>query len=274
MRARHSGFVRHFQSIGGPSRSIGALLGVAVLLAGVLQTPASATAANPYANSLSTSHGYDVSYPNCSATAPLGDYFAIVGLGGGRPFAKNSCAAAEWAAALSPTTVITPSLYFNTGYAGAYSKSIDSNCAGSSSKAGVFAGLTGHKLTQAEQAWAIGCSEVDFAHTYAASFRATSPTMWWADIETGNSWSTNVDLNQFALDGMSSEMALFGLGGFYSSSAMWSSITGSSSWTTQPPATANWVAGSACNGTVFDSGAPVWLSQGVPSNGIDSDIAC
>ncbi len=58
-----------------------------------------------------------------------------------------------------------------------------------------------HEKKTDEQAWALGCSEADCAsHVLPAG---DSPTVWWADVETGNSWSTNTTLNDFALDGMS-----------------------------------------------------------------------
>ncbi len=259
------------------TRRSGGVFAVAVLVVALVQAPATAATANPYINPSSTpaSVGYDVGHPNCAATAPTGDYFAVVGLGGGRPFSTNSCAAGEWSAATGATT-LAPSAYFNTGYAGAYAKSVDATCAGASSSAGVYGTARGHQLKQDEEAWAIGCSEVDSAHAFLTTWSSSTPTLWWADVETANSWSTNLALNQLTLDGISSQMTTLGLGGFYSTPSMWASITGSSRWTTTPLASANWVAGGPCTSS-FDSGTlsvPTWLVQGSAANGIDTDQAC
>lgn len=230
-----------------------------------------AAASSPYT---SASGGFDISYPNCSATLPSGDSFAIVGVGGGRPFTTNGCAAQEWSAAAAATGGSTPSLYFNTGYSGAYSRHVDNTCASAVSKAGsVFSGLTtSHARSQAETAWEVGCSEADFA---AANEPAGSPTMWWADVETGNSWSTNVSLNQYALDGMSYWMQnVGGGGGFYSTPGMWAGITGNVAFQPLPPASANWVAGGSCGSSPAFAGTPTWLVQGGTSSGVDADLAC
>jgi hypothetical protein len=217
--------------------------------------------------------GFDVSYPNCTSTLPSGDAFAVVGLTHGRPFTTYSCASSLWAAARAATNNATPSAYFNTGYAGAYAKDIAGPCPTSVASAGVFSGLSGHTLSQAQQAWEIGCSEAYFASTHAPG----TPALWFADVETGNSWSTNVTLNRFAIDGLSYEMQALGGGGMYSSPVMWSTITGSASWGPTPAAEANWVTGQGgvCpSSSPFNSASPTWLSQGAAVNGVDGDLAC
>ena len=171
---------------------------------------------------------------------------------------------------------IQPSLYYNTGYAGSFARQIDATCASDATVQGsVFGKLSGHKLSQAQQAWEIGCSEASYAANYAAtSLGVSTPASWWADIETGNSWSTNTILNQFALDGMSYFMSTKGGGGFYSSPAMWAKITGSSSWDTTPAMAGSWVAGTkVCAGATL-GGTAAWLVQGGTSGGLDQDTAC
>ena len=65
-------------------------LAAAALACGALlvqsTTAAAAAVTNPYGAGTT---GYDVGYPNCTETPPGG--FAIVGLGGGRPFTTNGC---------------------------------------------------------------------------------------------------------------------------------------------------------------------------------------
>lgn len=51
--------------------------------------------------------------------------------------------------------------------------------------------------------------------------------MWWADIETGNSWSKNPAFNQATILGMATEIEATGVPfGIYSTPSMWTSITG------------------------------------------------
>ena len=197
--------------------------------------------------------GYDVSYPNCAAR-PTGD-FGIVGVNGGRPFTTNSCFAAEYSAAPSP------SLYINTGYAPAYRKNISSACSTASAS---VAGTSAQR-----QAWAIGCSE---AKTSLGIAGGRGSAMWWLDVETANSWSSsNLTLNQYAIQGATTTLAQTGAAvGVYSTAGMWAAVTGASRYT---PAglSADWVAGGTCS-TPFTS-SPVWLVQAV-SGGLDRDTAC
>src|SRR4051812_30549263 len=75
----------------------------------VRATPGVWTPGSPYAG-LAT--GYDVSWPNCGATAPLGATWGVVGVTGGLSLHPNKCAVAEtqWFRLVS--------LYANTGYPG------------------------------------------------------------------------------------------------------------------------------------------------------------
>lgn len=255
---------------------------VALAAVGAVQAPAAAAATtlttlitSPYSGG-----GFDISYPQCSI--PPSSYesgFYIVGVTDGRPFTSNGCASQEWSDASNHGST---SIYFNTGYAGAYARNIATLC----SKAGygntVFPNTSRHELSAEEKAWEIGCSEALYATTVIQS--EPSPTMYWADVEVGNSWSTNATLNQYTIDGISWEMADTGVGGgIYSSPGMWASITGSSSWGPQQPVSANWLAGgtSPCSttNTVFGKATtPTWLSQygttDFDSTAVDEDVAC
>ena len=236
----------------------------------VMQAPAGA-AANPYSQT-----GYDASYPSaqCNASAYPGG-FAIIGLGGGRPFTTNTCVAHEWA--LAPATPVAPSLYFNTGYAGAYAKKITPACQAAAVNAPIPPGTPRHQRSVEEQAWAIGCSEA----AYAAAHEPGKPAMWWADVETSNSWSVNTTYNDLAIDGIAYEMSglstTTGAGfGFYSTPAIWSQIAGAG-FDSTPTATADWQPAPACPAGGF-SNSPVWLTQSgtVTANGVSfsADQAC
>jgi hypothetical protein len=215
---------------------------VAALAVNVL--PASA-ATDPY---LSGSTGYDVSYPNCGATP--GGAFAVVGVNHGRPFTANTCVGTEYSAA--PQSPL-PSLYMNAAYSGAYRRNITSGCSAQSG---------------GNQAWAIGCSEAETSLGYAGG---RSASMWWIDVETGNSWSTsNLASNQATIQGAVDRLNQTGLPvGVYSTASMWRTITGGSF--TPAGLAADWVAAGSC-ATPFTS-SPVWLTQAT-TGGVDVDTAC
>ena len=185
--------------------------------------------------------GYDASYPQGNFSPPSGMSFAIIGVTRGRPFTTNQYAARQWENA----GTLSKSLYFNTGYALAYAKSDTANCKISS--AGYTpTGASGHTLSALQAAWAIGCSEAD----WALSVVPGSPAMWWADVETGNSWSTNTALNQATITGMVTELTTTTTipVGIYSTPSMWASITGTDFVVSG--VSGDWQAGlSACSST-------------------------
>ncbi len=246
-----------FRATAATSVSLGVLAAV--------QAPADA-ASDPYAGG---GYGYDVSSPQCSGTfSPIGGgySFAIIGVGGGRPFTANSCAAAEVSAA-QKAGVTNIALYFNTGYAGAYARNILGACTTAVVNDPVFGGLKGHSLAQAQQAWEIGCSEALYAKNLDVS---SKPTMWWADIETGNSWSTNITLNDFTIEGISYQMQVEGAsggGGFYSYASAWNKIAGPGH-VPPTPETGNW---DASTGPSFNSVVNEVVQDGTV-NGVDYDL--
>lgn len=253
--------------------------GASLVLLAVSQVPAEAAASDPYSGG---GYGYDVSYPQCSGTSttfnPSGDgySFAIIGIGDGRPFTANSCAAAAVTAA-ADAGIANIALYFNTGYAGAYARSISSTCIGEVGNDPVFGGLSKHALSQAQQAWEIGCSEALFAQNFYANNLSglPSPTMWWADVETGNSWSTNTSLNDFTLEGLSYEMQYPptgylvppGGGGFYSYNSAWNKIAGTG-YVPTPAEAGNW---DAFTNETFNSVTNEVVQSGT-LNGVDYDL--
>ena len=250
-------------------RWVGGMAAVATMLTwSVLAwtAPAGASTTSLYS---SGSTGYDVGYPNCSDTPPGG--FAIVGLGGGRPFTTSSCLTSEWSTARTFTATPAPALYFNTGYAGAYARDITSACttyAGPSLSA-----LGKHDQSTYQTAWEIGCSEVAYAAGVAAA-NGEAPSMWWADIETGNSWSTNQAVNQYTVDGLSYGMQHTGagVGGVYSYPASWDKIVGVGYQAT-PPFAGDWGPNLTCGSNGFD-GSAVWVVQNGTKGGVDTDLGC
>ncbi len=281
-----AGFAARIRALGAKLVPLAILPLSAVLVLQVLPASA-ATATNPFPAGQT---GYDASYPQCpQLSSTSGASFAIIGLGHGRPFTENSCAPTLWGQATTfNSTGSEIAAYFNTGYSGAYSKDITTPCLDAEGNQGITGNP--HVVSQEEQAWAIGCSEADYAMAYALSFSsgAVNPAMWWADVETGNSWSTNVLLNQWTINGITDELATPVNSavavegghpvGIYSYPAAWNSITGGGSY--QPTSSdASWLAGtssSTCSNSAanFD-GQPLWVLQygGFPGGG-DQDTAC
>jgi hypothetical protein len=142
---------------------------------------------------------------------------------------------------------------------------------------------SGHQKSVEQQAWEIGCSEA----AYAAAHEPGTPAMWWADVETGNSWSANTAYNDFTIDGLAYEMsglpATAGAAvGVYSTPAMWNQIAGAG-FVSTPAITADWQSASACPASGFtlraaSSYSPVWVIQNgtiiVNSVSYDRDLAC
>ena len=234
--------------------------------------------------------GYDMSYAQCSVKGVPTDLnhpvtFAIIGVGGGRPFTANTCAPSQWRYAGSQNQ--QRSLYFNTGYALAYAKSETSDCATASTQQS-FPGSTKHQLSALQTAWAIGCSESDYAMALAPG----TPVAWWADIETANSWSNNLSLNQATIDGIVTELAQKSPTtpiGVYSSPSMWQQIVGVGY--VNPSIVADWQAGTTCPSPNSSTGqidgfsltssttpAPLWLAQSGSWSAyyttFDKDTAC
>jgi len=246
--------------------------GLASVLAAVtlvVSNIGAAAAFDPYS---SGTIGYDYSYVQCGSAAPAAA-FGVVGVNAGYPFTYyNTCLGAEYAAAARSGNA---ALYINTGYDPSYT-AIDGRhttqaCANSS------LAVNGTPAQQA--AWAVGCSEAQQDLAYASNQSASSPTAWWLDVETANSWSSSdVFLNRYTIQGILDTLRQSTTApiGIYSTSYQWNTITAGY----QPAVDANWVATGQrtvkrakgyCRSTGF-TGAPVWLVQYVTS--IDNDYVC
>jgi hypothetical protein len=216
--------------------------------------------------------GYDYSYVQCGSAAPTAS-FGIVGVNAGYPFTYyNSCLAAEYAAAARTGNA---AVYINTGYDPTYT-AIDGR---HSTQACANTSITIAGTASQEAAWAVGCSEAQRDVAYASAQSSTSPTAWWLDVETANSWSTSdLTLNNYTIQGIvatlrqSTSVPV----GVYSTASQWTAITGGY----QAPVDANWVATGqrtsrrakqSC-GSIGFTGAPVWLVQYVAT--YDHDLAC
>lgn len=232
----------------------------------------------------SSSTGYDISYPQCSAAFPKSPAFGIVGVNGGLAYATNPCLSAEyaWAQTSDSPTQAHVSFYLNTGNPGPAASThwppagttTPQACDGSWSQACAY-----------DYGW--NAAQDSFNKAVAASSPSAARTApWWLDVETANSWSsTDLATNRSDLQGAVAALRAAGVTaiGVYSTSSMWSQITGASSAssTLNDPfrALSNWVPGartvkdapSYCSRTF--TGGPVKFVQ-YPLNGFDADYVC
>jgi hypothetical protein len=105
----HQREVAHLTALDPAGRIVGERLLAGAALAWVIfPTMALASPASPLYPTGTT--GYDVSWPNCSASAPRNPTFGIVGVSDGTGYSQNPCLAQE--AAWFPSV----NLYVNTGW--------------------------------------------------------------------------------------------------------------------------------------------------------------
>ena len=213
-------------------------------MSGLVLNMLAAHASGPYTAGQT---GYDVSYPQCPGTSAPAGSFGIIGVNGGRPFTLNPCFGAEYSGNAN-------SAYINTGYAKAYRSDITAGCSAASG---------------GNQAWAIGCSEAE----YSLHNVAVTPSMWWLDVETANSWSSgNLAPNRSTIQGAYDRFKSIGFAGVYSTPSAWSRITGGRF--VPDVAAGDWQPAATCTGVVpFMPGTRVWLTQ-VTTNNVDVDTAC
>ena len=208
--------------------------------------------------------GYDISWPQCGSRFPKSPAFGIVGVSNGTAFSDNSCLASEFAWATSASRA--PAVYMNTADPGAQSVRWTlpgpKPCGGASDDLGC--------------AYNYGWNAASHAVAYAAS-QGANATSWWLDVETANTWSTNLAANRADIQGMVDALVAQGRTvGVYSTGYQWGVITGG--LVLDVP---NWVAGASsvgqakswCTPSRSFTGGPVAMVQ-YPSGGFDGDVAC
>jgi len=218
------------------SRVFAAVLGAAVLTAGV----------GTVAFGLGR-YGNDISWPQCGGAFPAKAGFGIVGVNGGRPFTQNACLAAEWQWALSNKGA--PAYYMNL-----------SNPS------------TGDPASY-------GASAAAYALNYASSATGASSALnhvWWIDVETANTWTSNQAANAAVVSGALKYLKQHTAKavGIYSTGYQWGVITGgvhlgAPVWAAGASSAAS--APSMC-GTGF-TGKPVKVVQ-YPAGSYDGDYRC
>jgi hypothetical protein len=224
--------------------------------------------------------GNDISYPQCPTGAePPPPAFAIVGVTGGRPFTPNGCLAREFAWALSATSPNQAhvGLYMNTADPGPDS-STNWPAAGTSTPRACDGSWSG------DCAYDYGWLSAQDAYNRAllvVGAPAAAQYPWWLDVETANSWSTDLPANASTVQGALDFLKSVNVGsiGVYSTSTDWEALIGPPSPTGPFGSIANWRPGPG-----GPQDAPAWCSRTVtggrvkfvqfPSGGFDTDLAC
>jgi hypothetical protein len=228
------------------------------------------------AASARTSHGDDISYPQCGHAYPAKPAFGIVGVNKGIAFSANPCLSSEitWAGGTHAQ------LYANTGNPG---PALSSHWPTGQTSPRTCAAATPDTADCAyDYGWnAAADSFADAAAAWTTLRLAGSAasSTWWLDVETSNSWRTATALNVAALQGEIASLRAHGVAavGIYSTAYQWGVITGSSAAFN---ASASWIAGASsqkaaqakCAGPSF-TGGRVALVQYI-SSGFDADVAC
>jgi hypothetical protein len=235
------------------------------------------------------STGYDISYPQCGSPFPTNVAFGIVGVNRGIVFSPNPClGTGNGPSELAWAGGVQAQLYANTGNPGPELSTHWPN-----GQTDPFECDTGASpgADTANCAYDYGWNAA--ADSYQTAVRAyislglapadakTTPqaNVWWLDVETSNSWRSDVTLNVAALQGAVAYLQSAGVTeiGFYSTQQQWNQITGGSLTFDAHP---SWVAGATtagqarnnCGGSAF-TGDVVTLAQYF-ARGFDADLRC
>ena len=254
---------------------------VAVVIGTLLVVAASGASA-------ATPTGFDISYPQCNAPFPAGGSFRIVGVNGGRVYSANPCLGIGSGPSELAWAGVYAGLYANTGNPGPALSSHWPN-GQTAPVACNTAANPGSDTPECsyDYGWNAATdsysdvvkAEAGLGWIPAGSTRTAAANEWWLDVESANSWRSDVSLNVQALRGAADYLSSVGaaLVGFYANAGDWQSITGN---TVAFSARPTWLAGpvslsdaqSRC-GTPGFTGGTLALAQ-YPSGGFDGDVDC
>ncbi len=265
---------------------VGVVTAVLLSTAGVSAAAASPAGASAVVKPAATSRtllGNDVSWPQCDAKLPRNQAFAIVGVNGGLANNTNPCFATQmsWAAtSTGGTGQPRVALYVNTanpGHAGSWWPTSNAyagrmiwnpygTCAGAEDRACAYM--------------------YGFAKAYDnVKYRGVqnpSAHLWWLDVETINTWSSDKAANAATLEGMTAYYKSIGARvGLYSTGYQWNMIVGQVSATSNLRGLPSWLAGAngvtgakgMCSWPALTPGGKVTMTQYV-SNNLDYDYSC
>lgn len=267
-----------------PKRRIALLALILLLVAGVFEfgsAPRSDAAPGP-----GTSReplGNDVSWPQCDKALPKDQAFGIVGVNNGLANTTNPCLAEQlvWAEGSSGVTVQPKvALYVNTanpGHAGSWWPT--SNDYGGKTVDNPYGTCDG--AADAACAYMYGYAKA-YDDAVIRGIDGPEKYLWWLDVETENSWSTDKNANRADLEGMTAYFQSIGASvGIYSTSYQWGQIVGKVSLGSNLYTLPSWLAGARtlngaknkCLDPPLTAGGKVTLTQFV-SRGFDYDYSC
>jgi hypothetical protein len=256
-----------------------------VALAG---TPSIALAAKPApgggGGTTTTITGNDISWPQCGKTYPKGQAFGIVGVTGGKASNFNPCFKTQYTWALTSTGVTKQApvqLYINTGNPGDVLSQYNVQDWPTSSDPSVdpYGQCSGTWTDDAACSWEYGYER---AQDDLSFVNTSTSGNWWLDIETSNSWTSDLVKNQASLEGMVYALQQAGKTvGIYSSSGSWSSLFGPVAQSSSLYSLNEWRPGaktlskaqSDCSLTPFEGNGKVVLTQYVSAQ-LDYDYSC
>lgn len=263
----------------------------AAVAASVIIGAAPAAAASP------SLLGNDISAPQCAgptaAVLPPVPAFAIIGVNGGVANTSNPCFAEQvaWAQGVTGGTKQPRISYYvntaNPGLAATWWPSSNQTQPATPEVARVPMVVPNPYGTCAYDASA-ACAFV-YGYSLAlddATVRGVpnpATALWWLDVETANTWSTDKVANRAALEGMAALFTRIGAKvGLYATKAHWSEIIGVVPAATSLAALPSWIAlgptseraaTKACGTSPLTVGGRVSLVQFV-SAGFDYNVSC
>ena len=227
--------------------------------------------------------GNDVSWPQCGTVLPRDPAFAIVGLNGGLANNTNPCFATQlaWAAkSTGATGQPRVALYVNTANPGhKASWWPTSNVYGGRTIANPYGTCTGAE--GAACAYIYGYAK-SYDNVTIRGVKNPSSYLWWLDVETINTWSTDKVANAASLEGMTAHLKSIGARvGLYSTGYQWGLIVGQVSSTSKLRGLPSWLAGASgptgaknmCAWPALTPGGKVTMTQFV-SGDLDYDYSC
>ncbi len=249
-------------------------------------------AGSPYPSS---SIGYDISFN--TKNYPVTSFgFAVIGVTAGKSFTHNARLASEFswahfASAASPTLYLNVNAPYGSA-ATAATMSAPKTC-NTLFGATTTSAATGGSYPEPSVcgSYNYGYNAAKDAYQYATNDAKVSAKLWWLDIEDGNSWSTDVAVNDAVIQGTIDYLNSQGIRvGIYSVPYMWRNIAGDGFTPTESigqsalpvptwfPIGIDTLTGAinACRTKPsFIPGSPVWVIQYVADSvSIDQNIAC
>ena len=204
------------------------LLAVGCLLLGWQVGPARADNSPGALPPVAAASGIDISWPQCGAEMPELPGFAVVGVNGGLPDTTNPCLAAQlaWATGTpgGPAGNHVP-VYVNTANPGAGgSWWPTSNVYNGNQINNPYGVCAGTATAACAYVYGYGLAFEDVIHRGVPD---PAHRLWWLDVETLNSWSSDSGANAAVLEGMTAYLEGIGAQvGIYSTGYQFGEIAG------------------------------------------------